>query len=94
MPTLATEHSLWDVPPLAFGRDSSGPTLRGSVEGICMTVFRADSLQTSDLLCSGANFRDSKASTGLGPEASPCPAGAQEEGWSAGASQYSGTCQG
>lgn len=80
MPTLATPHSLWNMPPLAFCRDSSGPTLRGSVEGICRTVFRAKSLGTSELLCSGTNFRNSKDSKGLGPETSHWPAGSQRDG--------------
>lgn len=69
VPTLDTQHSFGGLSPLAFCRDSSGPTLRGSIGGVRMPVsYVTISLGTSGLHSAvQTNFRDSKASMGFRP---------------------------
>lgn len=79
VPTLDTQHSFGGLSPLAFCRDSSGPTLRGSIGGVRTPVsYVTISLGTSRLHSAvQTNFRDSKASMGfaLPPKTSHRPAG-------------------
>lgn len=67
VPTLDTQHSFGGLSPLAFCRDSSGPTLRGSIGGVRTPVsYVTISLGTSRLHSAvQTNFRDSKASMGF-----------------------------